>query len=92
MKINGKDCVMQDNEQQRKNPRGSSPQMDRFEGSHHAIPGPASDRQVPAYSWTPSGVFDLRVSRTRPLKLRTSNPLPQPEEEGRWQDDGGECG
>lgn len=83
---------MQNNNHQRKYPRGISPHQEMKRGFDTWVRRLRSLEQAPADSLTPMRGIGDRSDRKIELPVQESGPQRLSGDEGRWQDDGGEGG
>jgi len=82
---------MQDNSYPRKHARGSSPHEEIQDGFADGVRGNPTLEQVPEDSLAKQHERQKRNQRLEYIS-RETRPGSQPDDEGRWQDDGGESG
>jgi hypothetical protein len=83
---------MQNNNNQRKHSRGSSPSQVTKQGFDTWVRRLRSIQQVPENSTTPIHELEMTGNQSTELVTLAFSSQQQSYDEGRWQDDGGEGG
>lgn len=83
---------MQNNNNQSKNGRGSSPRKEQKQDIDHSVKGVRSIEKIHENSQTPLCRDEQQENQKRESSAQGHSPPRQSDDEGRWQDDGGEGG